>query len=218
MVTTKPTLIYVYDPLCGWCFGFHPVMVKLAERFKDQLKIRVIAGGLAINENAQSISEGYSYISGALKQVEQTTGVQFGENFKLLAEEGSYLYDSEPSCIAQTAVGILYPESALGFAGELQNALFVEGKNLNDPVTFDEILNKMKLDFKPFREKFNDEATHRQTREQFEWCKTVGASAFPTLLLEIGNDTGLMSRGYRPFDTLESHLHHLIRNYEKLLS
>ena len=215
---TKPTLLYVYDPLCGWCFGFHPIMEKLAERFRNQLDIRVIAGGLAIDENAQTISEGYSYISGALKQVEQTTGVQFGENFKLLAEEGSYLYDSEPSCIAQTAVGILYPDSALRFAGELHNALFVEGKSLNDPVTFEEILKGMELDIKPFQEKFDDEATRRQTREQFEWCKTVGASAFPTLLLEIGSDTGLMSRGYRPFDTLESHLHHLIRNYEKLLS
>ncbi|TVR26307.1 MAG: DsbA family protein [Balneolaceae bacterium] len=215
---TKPTLIYVYDPLCGWCFGFHPVMEKLAERFKDQLKIRVIAGGLAVDENAQSISEGYGYIRGAVDQVEQTTGVQFGENFKLLAEEGSYLYDSVPPATAQTAVGILYPESSLAFAGKLHNALFVEGKNLNDPAAFEEILNEMKLDIKPFREKFDDEATHRQTREQFEWCKTVGASAFPTLLLEIGNDTGLMSRGYRPYDTLESHLHHLIRNYEKLLS
>ena len=214
----KPTLIYAYDPLCGWCFGFHPVMEKLADRFKDQISIRVIPGGLAIDENAQTIREGYGYIRGALKQVEDTTGVQFGENFKLLAEEGSYLYNSEPSCIAQTVINNQYPESALEFAGAMQNALFVDGKTLNDPATFEELQKQMKLNTKPFIKEFEDEATRRQTREQFEWCKTVGAGAFPTLLLEIGNDTGLMSRGYRPFDTLESHLHHLIRNYEKLLS
>jgi putative protein-disulfide isomerase len=214
----KPTLIYTYDPLCGWCFGFHPVMEKLADRFRENLQIRVIPGGLAIDENAQSISEGYSYIRGALEQVEQTTGVQFGENFRLLAEEGSYLYDSEPSCIAQTAVNQLYPEQALEFAGKLQNALFVEGKNLNDPAVFEHILTEMNLDENRFRPLFEDENIRRQTREQFEWCKNMGANAFPTLLLEIGSETGLMSRGYRPFDTLESHLHHLIRNYEKLLS
>jgi putative protein-disulfide isomerase len=214
----KPTLIYAYDPLCGWCFGFHPVIEKLAERFKEKLKIRVVPGGLAIDENAQSIKEGYSYIRGALKQVEDTTGVQFGKNFKLLAEEGSYFYDSEPSCIAQTVINKLYPESALVFAGAMQKALFVDGKSLNDPATFEELLKEMGLNTKPFMKEFEDKAIRRQTREQFEWCKTVGAGAFPTLLLEIGNDTGLMSRGYRPFDTLESHLHHLIRNYEKLLS
>lgn len=215
---TKPTLIYTYDPLCGWCYGFHPVMEKLAGRFRENLQVRVIAGGLAVDENAQTIAEGYGYIRGALDQVEQKTGVTFGENFKLLAEEGSYLYDSEPSCIAQTAVNKLYPDDALRFAGKMQNALFSEGKNLNEPAVFEEILQEMNLDEAPFRPLFEDESIRRQTREQFEWCKTVNASAFPTLLLEIGSETGLMSRGYRPFDTLESHLHHLIRNYEKLLS
>jgi putative protein-disulfide isomerase len=210
----KPVLIYAYDPLCGWCFGFHPVMEKLASRFREHLDVRVIAGGLAIDENAQTIAEGYGYIRGALKQVEQTTGVIFGDNFKLLAEEGSYLYDSEPACIAQTVVNQLYPGSALDFAGALQNALFVEGRNLNDPATFSEILGEMNLHNSRFSEHFESEAIRTQTREQFEWCKTMGASAFPTLLLEIGSETGLMSRGYRPFDTLESHLHHLIRNYE----
>ncbi len=214
---TKPTLIYTYDPLCGWCYGFHPVMEKLAGRFRDNLQVRVIPGGLAIDENAQTIAEGYGYIRDALNQVEQTTGITFGENFKLLAEEGSYLYDSDPSCIAQTAVNKLYPDHALQFAGKMQNALFSEGKNLNDPAVFEEILQEMKLDETPFMPLYEDEGIRRQTREQFEWCKTVGASAFPTLLLEIGSETGLMSRGYRPFDTLESHLHHLIRNYEKLL-
>src|SRR5690554_6913353 len=96
------TLIYVYDPLCGWCYGFHPVVQKLAERFKGRINLEVKPGGLAIGEQAQTIKDGYSFIPKASKQAESVTGVKFGRNFYLLAEEGSYFLNSEPPCIAQT--------------------------------------------------------------------------------------------------------------------
>lgn len=214
----KPILIYAYDPLCGWCFGFHPVMEKLAARFKENLHIRVVPGGLAIDENAQAIREGYSYIRGAIPQVEKTTGVEFGENFKLLAEEGSYLYDSEPSCIAQTTISELLPEKALDFAGRLQHALFTDGENLNGIDTFTGLIEDYPISTSQFKKKYQEKKTVQKTHEHFEWCKKTGANAFPALLLQIGDETGLISRGYRPYDTIESHLHHIIRNIEKISS
>lgn len=218
-MTAAPTLIYAYDPLCGWCFGFHPVMEKLAERFSGSLTVRVIPGGLAIDENAQPIGEGYSYISGALAQVEKTTGAEFGENFKLLAEEGSYMYNSMPACIAQNVANYLNSSLSLTFAGLLQNALFVDGRDLNDPDTFINLIdeNGLGLDKSEFSELHQSPVMEQKTREAFEWCREAGATAFPTLLLELGNETGLISRGYRPYDTIESHLHHLVRNYNKLM-
>jgi len=212
----KPTLIYAYDPLCGWCFGFHPVVKKLAARFEDDLNIEVVAGGLAIGDNAQTIAEGYSFILSGLRQVEQKTGVQFGENFKLLAEEGSYFYNSEPSCRAQTVVNYLAHEHALKFAGKLQYALFVDGKNLNEWDTFAALMDELSIDSKEAKVLFESPEISQKNSENFEWCKKNGASAFPTLLLKIGDEFGVMSRGYRPFDTIESHLHHLMNNIKKL--
>lgn len=211
----KPTLIYVYDPLCSWCYGFHPVMKKLERRFQDRLNIRVIPGGLAIGENAQTILDGYPTIKNTLEQVEKTTRVSFGENFSLLVEEGSYVYDSEPACIAQTTINTLKPIHSLDFAGKLQNTLFRYGKNLNQPETFIELISDYDFSAERFFEVFKSDAIKRKTHQQFEWVQEQNASAFPTLLLEIGEETGLMSKGYRPYDTLESHLHHLLRNMER---
>lgn len=212
----KPTLIYVYDPLCRWCFGFHTVMEKLEKRFRNQLNIRVIPGGLAIDENAQTIQEGYPTIKDSLEQVEKMTGASFGKNFRLLAEEGSYLYDSEPACIAQTTINSLAPEHSLDFAGKLQSALFHDGKNLNHSETFIDLISDYDLSAEKFIELYSSSAIQEKTRQQFQWVQEQNASAFPTLLLEIGSDTGLMSKGYRPYDTLESHLHHLLRNLERM--
>jgi putative protein-disulfide isomerase len=211
----KPTLFYAYDPLCGWCFGFHPVMEKLTSRFKDDLSVEVVPGGLAIGENVQTVAEGFGYIPKASKQVEEVTGVTFGENFYLLAEEGSYLYNSEPSCIAQNVVNELSPEHALKFAGMMQNALFKDGQSLNRWDTFEELMRDLSIDTGVAKELFESNRIKRQTRNTFEWCKEQGASVFPTLLLSIGEETGVISRGYRPFDTIESHLHHLINNIKK---
>lgn len=212
----KPTLIYAYDPLCGWCFGFHPVMEKIAARFEGDLNIEVIAGGLAIGPNAQTIAEGFDYIPRAGKQVEKVTGVVFGKPFYLIAEEGSYFYNSEPGCKAQTVVNDLAPEHALAFAGLMQNALFKHGKNLNEWPTFSGLMDELSIDTTQAKALYESESIHQKTIQNFEWCKEAGASAFPTLLLKIGAEFGVMSRGYRPFDTIESHLHHLINNIKKL--
>lgn len=210
------TLFYVYDPLCGWCYGFHPVIEKLAERFKDDIEFRVIAGGLAIGDNAQTISDGYTSVLQGLSQIETVTKVKFGRNFKLLAEEGSYFYSSETSCIAQTVLNELAPEKAIPFAGLLLNALFNDGKSLNEWDTIALLFEQLSIQSALAKEYFESEAIRRKTFASFEWCREKGASAFPALILKIGNETGSVSRGYRPFDTIESHLHHLVRNIKKI--
>jgi putative protein-disulfide isomerase len=37
-------LYYVYDPLCGWCYGFSPVINQLKESMQDEFTIEVISG------------------------------------------------------------------------------------------------------------------------------------------------------------------------------
>lgn len=212
----KPTLIYAYDPLCGWCFGFHPIVEKLADRFDKDIDLKVIAGGLATGKNAQKVEEGYQYIRPSLKQVENMAGVEFGENFKLLLDEGSYFYNSEPACRVQNVVNELSPDYALKFAGSLHEAIFVDGKNLNEWHTFEELLSDFPVDAKEAKELYKSNEMKEKTEQGFEWCTKNGAAAFPTLLLQIDDEIGILARGYRPFGILESHLHHLINNIQKL--
>lgn len=215
-MTINPTLIYVYDPLCAWCYGFHRVMEKIQHRFGDRLNFEVKPGGLATGSRAEPIGKGYAYIKDESKQVEKTTGVEFGRNFILLAEEGSYMYDSEPPCRAQLTMNQLSPQDSLEFAGILQKAFFRDGLNLNNAETYIALLRDFDLHPDTFMDLFNSDEIAINLQKEFEWCKKNGASGFPTLLIKIGNDVSRMARGYRPFDTIESHLHHLINNLEKL--
>lgn len=212
----KPVLTYVYDPLCGWCFGFHPVIEKLAKRFEHDLHIHVIPGGLAVDKNTHSISEGYSELMEENRRIEKITGAKFGENFYLLAEEGSYFFSSESPSIAQTVVNQLAPDHALGFAVNMQKAFFTDGKTLNKWETFEMLIKNLPLDTGRAAQLYESEQTRQKTYETFRWCKTHRAVVFPTLLLSIGNETGVISKGYRPYDTIEPHLHHLMNNFRKI--
>ena len=46
----KPVLIYCYDAYCGWCYGFSPVVKKIADNYKSRLHIEVLSGGMIIND------------------------------------------------------------------------------------------------------------------------------------------------------------------------
>lgn len=41
---TKPLILYVYDAMCGWCYGFGPVVKKAAEVFADDFDFVAASG------------------------------------------------------------------------------------------------------------------------------------------------------------------------------
>jgi len=215
-MVTKPVLIYVFDPLCIWCYGFLPVFRQLRNRFKDRLSLEIMCGGLAIGDNAHMINEGYGYIKNDMKLVEQVTGVKFGENYRMLVEEGSYFYDSRPACTAHAAVKELKPEIALDFAEAMQYSLFREGQNLNNENTFTVLAGNFGIDSQEFNALFHSNDIKEKTYMEFEWCKKAGVVRFPALLLKLGDEYGSLSKGYRPYESLESHLHHLLNNIERI--
>lgn len=76
----NPTLFYCYDAYCGWCYGFCPVIKKIAENYPT-LQVEVLSGGMIMPEKAVPISATAHYILGAYKNVEELTGVEFGEDY-----------------------------------------------------------------------------------------------------------------------------------------
>ncbi len=64
----KGKLIYVYDALCGWCYGFSPVISKIHKEYKDSLEFEVISGGMILGDRIGPIGEVASYIKTGLQR------------------------------------------------------------------------------------------------------------------------------------------------------
>ena len=87
----------------------------------EQAHFAVISGGMITGPRIGPIGEVAGYIQQAYKDVEQATGVKFGEKFltETLAQ-GTAIFTSIPPAIALSVFKTHLPEQAVAFAGTLQ--------------------------------------------------------------------------------------------------
>ncbi|MCP9750107.1 DsbA family protein, partial [Ferruginibacter sp. HRS2-29] len=112
----KPVLLYCYDAYCGWCYGFSPVIKKIAEEFKEELETEVLSGGMILPEKPVHIKVTAGYILNAYKNVEELTGITFGEDYLWHIrnpEESDWYPNSEKPAIAMCIFKEYYPERAV---------------------------------------------------------------------------------------------------------
>ncbi|MDX5348230.1 MAG: DsbA family protein [Hymenobacteraceae bacterium] len=206
----KPVLHYVTDALCGWCFGFGPVMLKLQEQYKDKLHVNVINGGMITGERVQPISASADYIKNAIPRVVETTGVPFGDAYIEVLEKGTYINNSFPPAVALAILRDAAPQRALEFAHAIQKAMFVEGKNLNDADTYVELAASAGLDRDSFMERYASEHYKNQALYEFQVVQQWGIQGFPVVIMQKKDKMAMAAQGYLPFETLVQNIDQLL--------
>lgn len=206
--TPTPHVLYVYDPLCGWCFGFDPVLSDLAEKHPE-LRIEVIGGGMMTGQRVGPISQMADYILGAYKQLEQTTGVRVGEPYLALLRQGTYISNSEPPCRALAAYKLQRPDDGLRFAIALQDAMFVHGNDLNAPETYANLAESFGLDAKLFLVQMESPEAHAATQQGFAQSQSLGVQGFSSVFYFDRQLYHPIAHGYTRLEQLERSLKYL---------
>ena len=109
----KATLIYLMDPYCGWCYGFSPVIAKIAREYSDKLAFDVLSGGMILPEEPVHFAPMARYIQTAYKRVEELTGIRFGEDFLwhvFHPDETDWFPDSTKSAAALCILRSIIPK------------------------------------------------------------------------------------------------------------
>lgn len=212
METTRPKVLYVYDALCGWCYGFSPVIGQLYRTYGNQIDFDVLSGGMMTGPRAKPISAMRSYIGQAYKVVEERTGVRFGEGYLTnLLEPGTYVSDSEKPGMAMTLFKALLPGRAVEFAGTLQQALYSDGVDLNVDAAYGPLVEPFEIDPDEFVAHLNDSVIKEQTWAEFNLVSQYGINGFPSVIVDSGEKLYLVARGYLPYDALEANVKRAIQ-------
>ena len=211
----KPTLIYCYDAYCGWCYGFSPVIKKIAAQYKDQLYIEVLSGGMMVGEAAMPIEKIGPYIQSAYKRVEELTGIQFGEDFLWHInnpDKSDWVMNSEKPAIALSVFKEYFPDEAILFATDLQYALNYEGRDLDDDEAYRHLLVKYKIPETAFCEKLKSEEFKEKAHYEFALCKHLQVTGFPQVFIQQ-NDTKffLITKGFSDYDTLNLRVQNVLK-------
>lgn len=201
-----PELLYISDPLCAWCYGMSPVIERVQQEFAGRLDVSVLCGGMFTGEQVGAIGADWPLMSGALQQVAQVTGAEFGAAFRALGEQGRYVQDSEPPCWAIHAFRQLRQEQAAHFAHLVQRAYFQEGADLNDPATYDALVAPFGIEPTEFRQRLGSPEVVRGTELEFAAVGKIGIQGFPTSILRVGSQGFVLARGFRPYEALAAGL------------
>jgi len=211
----QPVIYYCYDAYCGWCYGFSPVIKKIAEEYKDRFSFEVLSGGMIPAENPRPISAMAGYISEGYKRVEEMTGIQFGPDYLwhiFHPDESDWFPHSLTSAIALCIVKEWHPEQQVQFASDLQHALHVDGRDLTDDEAYRHLVEKYQLPEDEFFEKLHSEAYKEKAQYEFSLCKQLQVTGFPAVLMQTSETKFyLLARGYTSYENVKGRIDNILK-------
>lgn len=181
------SLHYIYDPLCGWCYGAAP-LVKAA---REILRVVPHGGGMMSGAHRQTITPQLrAYVRQHDERIAQLTGQPFGNGYiDHLLNDASAVLDSEPPTAAMLAAEEIAGRG-LDMLAQLQIAHYVEGRRISEPEVSIEIAAELGLDpahFAEARDRLAGKALQEHFRETRALMAEVGAQGFPSFVLQTGD-------------------------------
>lgn len=178
------TLYYIYDPLCGWCYGASEL--ANAASGIDNIALTLRAGGLW-PEPTKLPNEMRRYIQQADARNARLNGVAFGDAYLtgLLFDPGLVL-ESRPVVAAILAVRSLDPAKELEMLNAIQRAHYIDGRHVVRSDVLADLAAGLGFDTADFGQAIAAAPVDAHIAETRELMARVGATGFPTFVLEIG--------------------------------
>jgi putative protein-disulfide isomerase len=179
-------LHYIYDPLCGWCYGSSPLVQ--AARSVSGLEIELHAGGMLAGANRQMVSaELREFILGHDQRIAARTGQPFSEAYSDgLLRDPTVLLDSEPPTAAILAAQVL-KRDGLDLLARIQKAHYVEGRRVCEPATLTDLAVDIGMDRAAFAEQLvyaRGTVVQEHIRQSRRLLGEAGGQGFPTFVFE----------------------------------
>ncbi len=197
----RKEIIYVGDPLCGWCYGFTNVFEKVIEKYQDIAKITIVMGGLKVEESIHINKKIKNLIYKNWTTVMDKTGQTFAVDLIDKLPEGKY--NSEPPCRAVVTMRNLKQEATFHYYKELHTAMYRMAKNNTDPALFSEIAQRHSITKEAFNKSYNSDTMKIKTQMDFDFSKSSGVLGFPAFILKDEGGTFVLNQGYKPYEMIE---------------
>ena len=211
----QPTLYYCYDAYCGWCYGFSKVITRIAGEYKDKIYFDVLSGGMIFEEKPRHIGAIAPFVQKAYKNVEELTGITFGQDFLwhiFNPDQSDWFPDSTKPAIALCIFKEYYPERAVEMASDLQYALNFEGRDLTDDEAYRHLLHKYNIPEEDFYTKLKSEEYKEKAFYEFALVKQLNVTGFPTVFLQVTDSKFyLLAQGYTDYDTLKTRIDNVLK-------
>jgi putative protein-disulfide isomerase len=141
----KTTVTYLFDPLCGWCYGASPAMQRLGQHSAIQLELAPT--GLFAGSGGRTLDAAFAdYAWSNDMRIEKLTGQRFTDAYRknVLGKPGSR-FDSAAATLALTAVSLSDPQRELEALKALQEARYLRALDTSTAPVVVKLLRDMGL-------------------------------------------------------------------------
>ena len=204
-------ITYLFDPLCGWCYGASPVLQQLAQH--SHIRLELAPTGLFSGAGGRVMDAGFAAYAWSNDQRIQTlTGQRFTEVYhtQVLGKTGSR-FDSDAVTLALTAVSLTEPQLELACLTLLQEARYLRGQDTSVLSTVVDVLREHGLTAAAQLLLLQDDETSLNTRKQTRvqqaqrLMHSLGAQGVPALVIRQGGAQRLLRS-----DLLFGHIDNLL--------
>lgn len=204
-------LTYLFDPLCGWCYGAGPALEELAA--VDTIALALLPTGLFAGRGAGRMDAQFAeYAWSNDQRIAKLTGQRFTDDYrtKVLGVTGAF--DSTAASLGLTAVHLTDPGREITALKELQLARYVHGQDVVSVTGVSEILRSLGLASAAERMLARDQPLVEAYGRRIQTAQTLmrrhGLSGVPALLAGDGPGQKPLPGNvlYEPLDRLLAQL------------
>jgi len=190
-------LIFIIDPMCSWCWGFHPVIEELRQTHSDKYKFSLVVGGLRTTGQMEWNTQNKDYLLKNWNAVTQKTRQPFSHT---LLNKPHFDYAPSPACKAIVIIRELWgEESSFTYLSRIQKAFYKEGVDIT---SLDTLTSYVTQDKETFLHYYQSERSEMLMQQDFSKARSMGANSFPSTV-KIDEDGHMIClSGYRSLEEI----------------
>ena len=173
-------LIYVYDPMCSWCWGYKNTWQKLQEKLATIIDIEYRVGGLAPDSNETMPLPMQQFLQQTWQRIASQTGADFNFDFWQQCQPKRSTY---PACRAVMVARQYDKEQAMLEA--IQHGYYLNAKNPSQLSTLANIAESINIPQSDFIRLIQSDKVEQQLQNELNFVHQLPIQGFPSLVLEI---------------------------------
>ncbi|MDO9811870.1 DsbA family protein [Glaesserella parasuis] len=177
-------IYYLFDPLCGWCYGASATLQKLNKIYP----LTLTPTGLFYQSGRKMDADFACYAWSNDQRIEKLTDQPFSQAYLENVLQGQGEFNSANSLLALTAVQQIAPEKELTVLVALQKARYVDGLDNADLTVVEQVLHKLNLNLSQSVPLLSEQSTKVALEQRLQFgqqlAKNCGVQGVPQLIVE----------------------------------
>jgi putative protein-disulfide isomerase len=189
-----PTLYYIHDPMCSWCYAFAPTWRRIQDELPETMTVEYVLGGLARDSDQPMPDDMQAYVQENWRRIQALVpDTEFNYEFWTRCEPRRSTY---PACRAVLAAKHFGPDNENAMIDRIQFAYYREARNPSDIDTLCELAGEIGIDIGAFREWMSSESCQIALDANLQKRRELGVTAFPSLVLATDDRSVVIPHDY----------------------